>query len=249
MHQDFVYILELMDQVQTEFEEAMPNPEFVEMSWGPVFRFKEKNIYEALIQKLARIQSATRAAYILWQNGYYQEQFILHRVIDEANEDIMFLVLGIKKELTDLHERYLEAFWEEEFDESGDPLNSEQKRPMISRQKIRAYIANNDGIGNPARGIEVTRTISKAYSGFVHGASPHIMDMYGGDPSHFHTKGMIGTPREEEALNDLWNYMYRSFISYILFAKIIGAEEHVESLTKWMNEFEKNQGKDYSNRT
>jgi hypothetical protein len=245
MHRYFEYTLELMDQVQKKFEEAMPNPEFVKMSYGHVLRFKEKNIYEALLQKLAHVQSATRAAYVLWENGHYQEQFILHRVIDETNEDITFLVLGINNGLTDRHNQYLEAFWEEEFDESGDPLSSEQRRPMVPRQKIRAYIANNDGVGNPSRGIEVTRTISKAYSGFVHGASPQIMNMYGGNPSHFHTKGMVGTPREEEALSDLWNYIYRTFISYILFSKIIGAEEHVESLTEWKNEFEKSRGANY----
>jgi hypothetical protein len=60
---------------------------------------------------------------------------------------------------------------------------------------------------DPSRRIELYRTISKVYSGFVHGASPHIMEMYGGDPPHFHTKGMLGTPRIEEHADDLWNSM------------------------------------------
>jgi hypothetical protein len=237
MIRDFETTLDLMDRAQSDFESGMPTPEFVELPSGPVFRFKEKNIYEALIQKLARVQSSLRAAYILWQHGYYQEQMMLHR---------MFLVLGVQNEITGLHERFLESFWEEEIDESGDALNSAQKRPMIPRQKIRAFIGNNDGIGNPSGTIDATRTIYKAYSGFVHGASPQIMDMFGGDPPHFHTKGMLGTPRVKDGLLDLWNYMYRSFVSYILFAKIIGAEEHVEKLTEWLNKFEENQGKKYS---
>lgn len=249
MLRDFETVLEFMDRAQSDFESGMPQPEFVEMSSGPVFRFKEKNIYEALIQKLARVQSAIRAAYILWQHGHFQEQMVLHRIIDETNEDIMFLVLGTQNGVTARHEKFLESFWEEEFDDSGDPLKSAQKRHMIPREKIRAYIANNDGIGNPSRTIDVTRTVYKTYSGFVHGASPQIMDMFGGDPPHFHTKGMLGTPRVEDGLNDLWNYMYRSFISYILFAKIIGAEGHVETLTAWLNKFEENHGKIYGKGT
>ncbi len=249
MLRDFETILELMDRAQSDFEAAMPQPKFVEMPGGPVFRFEEKNIYEALIQKLARVQSAIRAAYILWQHGHFQEQMMLHRIIDETNEDIMFLVLGTQNGITELHERFLESFWEEEFDETGDPLKSPQKRQMIQRQKIRAYIGNNDGIGNPSRTIDVTRTVYKTYSGFVHGASPQIMDMFGGEPAHFHTKGMLGTPRMKDGLLDLWNYMYRSFISYILFAKVIGAKEHVDTLTDWLNKFEENQGKSYSKET
>ena len=35
---------------------------------------------------------------------------------------------------------------------------------------------------DPSRGIGVARTVSKAYSGYVHAASPQIMDMYDGDP-------------------------------------------------------------------
>jgi len=246
MLRDFETNLELMDRAQTDFESGMPQPEFVEMLGGPVFRFREKNIYEALIQKLARVQSAVRAAYILWQHGHFQEQMILHRVIDETNEDIMFLVLGTQNGVTVLHERFLESFWEEEFDETGDPLKSPQKRQMISRQKIRAYIGNNDGIGNPSRTIDVTRTVYKTYSGFVHGASPQIMDMFGGDPAHFHTSGMPGTPRMKDGLHDLWNHIYRRFVSYLLFAKILRAEGHVKTLTEWLNKFEGNRGENYS---
>ena len=116
---------------------------------------------------------------------------------------------------------------------------------MVPRQKIRAFISNNDGIDDPSSSIAAIRTISKAYSGFVHGASPQIMDMFGGDPPRFHTKGMLGTPRVEEGLKDLWNYMYRSFLSHIMVAKILGAEKHVVYLTARKAEFEKNVGKDY----
>ncbi len=189
----------------------------------------------AIIQKLARVQSAVRAAYVLLENGYCQEQAILHRVIDETNEDIIFLVYAVINDaITDLHERFLEAFWEEEIDDSGTLIDSKQKRPMIPRKKIRAYISTVEGhMLDPSRSVNLSRTISSTYSGFVHGASPQIMDMYGGNPPHFHTKGLLGTPRMDENAWDLWNYMYRTFLSHILVAKAFGAEEQVKILSEY----------------
>lgn len=247
MHSDYPKMFELMEQCLADFSGAVPSPELVDLGFGPVFRYHEKCIYQAMIQKLARVLSAVRAALLLLQNGYVQEQAILHRVIDETNEDIMFLVYAVSNDkITELHQRFLDAFWEEEVDESREILTSAQKRPMIPRQKIRVYLANVEGLNiDPGSTIELHRTISKAYSGFVHGASPHIMDMYGGEPSRFHTSGMLGTPRVDEHANDLWNYMYRSFISFMAVAKAFGAAEHVDMLYKWKEEFEKNEGKSY----
>jgi len=232
-----------MDRTFREFENPMPNkPVFVKMSFGMAYRYKEKDIYQAIILKLARVQSAVRAAYVLLQNGFLLEQAILQRTIDETNEDILFLAYAIANDtFTDLHLRYLDAFWEEEIDESGNMIDSKQKRPMIPRQKIRAYLAKIEKyILDPSRGIELSRTISKTYSGFVHGAAPQIMDMYVGNPPHFHTNGLLGTPRMEEYLDDLWNYMYRTFISHIVVAKALGAKEHVKILTKYKLMFESN---------
>jgi hypothetical protein len=249
IQEDFDAMLRLMELTFHDFEAAIPNnPKLVKKPYGEVYRFVEKDIYQALIQKLARAQSAVRAARILLDHGFVQEQAALHRIIDETNEDILFLVYAVTNdEVTGLHKRYLDAFWEEEFDESGDPMAASQNRPMILRKKIRAYIANVEGAPmDPSRGIELGRTISKAYSGFVHGASPHIMDCYGGDPPHFQIKGMFGTPRIEEHTDDLWNYMYRTLASHIFVAKALGAKKHVEALMSHLRRFEKNAGKEYA---
>jgi len=184
---------------------------------------------------------------VLLQNGFLQEQAILHRVIDETNEDIIFLAYAVTNDtITDLHKRFLDAFWEEEIDESGNMIDSRQKRPMIPRKKIRAYLANVERVVvDPSRSIELSKTLSKTYSGFVHGAAPQIMDMYGGDPPHFHTKGLLGTSRMQEYADDLWNYMYRTFLSHIIVAKVLGAKKHVEILDKYKLMFEKNAGQIY----
>jgi len=228
MKKDFDQMLVLMQHSFQELERGLIySPEFVELSFGKAFRYKEKNIYQALILKLARVQSAVRAARVLLENGFVQEQSMLSRVIDETNEDIAFLVYAVTNDtLTDLHKQYLDYFWEEEIDESGNMIDSKQKRGMVSRQKIRAYLSKVEGkILDHSRSIELSRTLNKTYSGFVHGASPQIMDLYGGKPPHFHIDGMLGTIRIEENADDLWNYMYRTFLSHILVAKAFGAPE------------------------
>ena len=225
-------MLLLMEHAFNDLESGLIySPEIVELSYGEAYRYKEKNIYQALILKLVRVQSAVRAARVLLNNGFVQEQSILSRAIDETNEDIAFLTYAVTNDsITTLHEQYLSYFWEEEIDESGNMIESKQKRGMISRKKVL----------EPGRGIELARTLHKTYSGFVHGAAPQIMDLYGGRPPIFSVNGMLGTIRIEEHTDDLWNYMYRSLISHVLVAKAFGAEDIANQLQACVKEFSSN---------
>lgn len=212
-----------------------------------VFRYVEKTLHQALVQKLARILTGLQAARLLLEHGFLQEHGALQRILDELHEDVSFLALAvIYDNHTPLHQDYLDAFYEEEFD-AESALESAQKRPMISRKKIRAYIARIEGAAlDPSRGVELTRTISKAYSGFIHAASPHVMDMYGGNPPQFHVRGMKGTERQQEHREDLWNYFYRSIIAFALTAKAFGDDSLFAQIQQFSREFEREYGKDYA---
>jgi len=175
--------------------------------------------------------------------GFVQEQGALQRMLDEIEEDIMFLTFSvIYNESTPLHKEYLDAFYEEEFN-AETAMASKQKRPMIPRKKIRAYITRMDR--NPSRAIEASRTINKTYSGYVHAASPHIMDMYGGSPPHFHTRGMAGTRLQQDHRDDLWNYFYRSLLAFVFSAAAFGDKELFDQLNDFSHEFARQSGEDY----
>jgi hypothetical protein len=117
---------------------------------------------------------------------------------------------------------------------------------MVPRQKIRAYLARIEGKDlDPSRAAQVTKVLSKTYSGFIHGASTQIMEMYGGMPPHFHTRGMLNTPRIEEYEHDLWNYMYRGLLSHAFAAKLFGAQEHFDQLAQHAQRFEAAMRKQY----
>lgn len=222
-----------------KFESKVPPPQKVPFYDSFVYRYVEKTIHQAIVQKLARIISGLHVAKLLLEKGFVQEQGVIQRVLDELNEDILFLAYSIlQNELTPLHVKYLDAFYMEEFD-GHTPQDSTQKRPMVSRDKIRAYVSRADLAGiNPSDGVKYTRSISKTYSGYVHGASSHIMDMYGGNPPHFHAHGMCGTERQQEHRYDLWNYFFRGIISFAMAAKAFGDEELFQTIYKYHLEFD-----------
>ena len=225
----------------------VPPPKKVPYKTSVVFRYVEQLPQQALVQKLARVVTTLRAATVLMQHGFVQEQGALQRVIHEIHEDITFLAYGlILNDLTPLHKQYLDAFYEEEFD-THDPIDSTQKRPMVRRSKIQAYIANKeDSELDPSRMIALSKTLTKTYSGFVHAASPQIMDMYGGNPPHFHVEGMLGTRRHAEYRMDLWNYYYRSILAFGMAAKAFGDQELFDQIHDFTVKFEEAANKNYT---
>lgn len=232
--------------------EALPSiarrievPELHEFPTGANYRFPSKSIEAALLQKLARVVSGLNASIVLLEAGYVQEVAALHRVLDEFCEDILFLCIpGLGGDRSALHDQYLEWFYQEEFDEHGDPLRSEQKRGLVSRNRIRAAIAAwQTGFLNPSDGQELLRTVGKTFSGFVHGASPQIMEMYGGRPARFHVNGMLGTPRIEEYERSLWHYFHRALNCFGLVANFVGCDRVDADIRRFRERFEAETGR------
>jgi len=212
-----------MDRALERMVELVPPARSITFRDSFVYRHVEHLPQQAIVQKMSRIPSGLRAAQLLCDAGYFQEQSSLQRIIDELGEDVIFLSVPIIfGNESQIHRKYLDAFFAEEYDPvSGKPVP--EQRPMIPRKKIRAAIANSPlGTQDPSSHMEAGKTISKAYSGFVHGASPHIMDTYGGNPPRFHTAGMLGTIREVEHRQDIVNYYFRGLSAYIIGARAIG---------------------------
>ena len=250
MDQLYEQVLTNMEEIVNSLASRVPPPKLVPFKESFVFRHTEKTIHQAMVQKLVRMVSTLDAARLMLNHGFVQEQAALQRVLDEIQEDLLFLAYGvICNDLTSLHERYLEAFFEEEFD-ADDALSSTQKRPMIPRRKIRAHIARTAGMAiDPSRMTEVFRTISKTYSGYIHAASPHIMDMYGGKPPRFHMRGMKGTKRHDEHREDLGNYFYRGICAFTLVAKAFGEDVLFHKIRDYARHFEQMTGEDFSGAT
>lgn len=227
MDEIYKQTLTFLEQVVNILAAAVPQPKLVEIEKLRAFRYEEQTIHQAIVQKLARMVSTLAATRLLFNNDFVQEQASLQRILDEITEDIQFLAFGIlnKDQKSKLHCQYLDAFYQEEFD-AETAIESSQKRPMIPRKKIQAYLARTSfSPFDPSGGQELLRTVSKTYSGYIHAASPQLMDMYGGEPKRFHMRGMKGTLIYDDSEWDLWSYFYRGICACALSAKAFGFEE------------------------
>lgn len=240
------HALQYMERTVHQLANRVPEPQKVPFRDSFVFRYVEKTVHQALVQKLARLASSLYAARLLMEAGFVQEQAALQRILDEIVEDIAFLSFSvILDEVTPLHQTYLDAFFQEEFDKS-DTVASSSDRPMVSRKKIRAYIDRvSSGPKGSSKHLDASRTVSKAYSGYVHAASPQIMDMFDGNPPRFHMRGMRGTERHVEHRADIWNHFYRGIQAFSFSAKAFGDEVLFGSIRKFSDEFVEVTGRDY----
>ena len=228
-------VLMHLDYAFRDFAECVPAPKMHELEEGAIFRFENQGIKEAIVLKAARLQSLVRASLVLAQHGFIQELGILQRAISETQEDILFLVFGVTLRQGKLHEKYLDEFWRKPVDESGQLKGHGNSVP---RKKIRAYVikeTNKDKKYVESEGIRNSRSLYSFESGYVHGASEQIMDLY--YPAQnilrvpsFHTKGLAGTARAEEYRQDFWDYIYRSVRSYVQIASALGLHHQAKQL-------------------
>jgi hypothetical protein len=236
--QHFAPILKVLEDAFRLLERRVPQPTPQPWNDSFVFRCAERSIHQAIVQKLARTISGLYAIQALLEKGLFQEQGVIQRTVDEFQEDVTFLSLGvIHGEITDLHQKYLDYFYAEEFSDPEDLIKSHQSRGMVGRDKIRAYI-NRDLGADSSRANVAGKVITKAYSGFVHAASPHIMDMYGGVPPRFDVKGEYKLQRMDEHADDAFNYFYRALHSTAFAVKAFGEDAMFEAIYAWIRDFD-----------
>jgi hypothetical protein len=238
---DPVYVATLRNMARTlrTLEGRVKSPEIVSLRGGQAYRYVDQTIHQAIIMKLARLTTALNAARVLLGAGLLQDQGAAQRVIDEMNEDVTYLCLGaIREEWPSWHGRFLTEFWQEEFD-AATAIQSTQRRDRVSREKVRAFIAKfEEGGFDQSTKVNVTETIAKTYSGYVHGAGSHIMEMYFGNPSHFHVGASYRSPFWADHVEDLNNYFLRGICSFGLAAAAFGDGDLKVNILEFRTHFE-----------
>ncbi|MBR1232480.1 hypothetical protein [Bradyrhizobium sp. AUGA SZCCT0182] len=228
-------ILQALENAFRQIETKVPQP--VRGRDGR-FRYAEQSIRQAIVQKLARLISGLHSVEALLERGLFQEQGIMQRGLDEIEEDIWFLALAvINSDITDRHMEYLRYFYAEEFSDQNDVVGSRLSRGMVKRDKIRAYVHGSSLSGAELeRAKDVGRTISKAYSGYVHAASPHIMDMY--FPEGFDVSGTWKHHRYPSHKRDARNVYYRAITAMAVSAKAFDDETLFASMRLFASKVE-----------
>lgn len=229
-------IIELLHSVKQPIRDDTPP------RWG--WRFANEGVAEAVLLKGVRIISALNSLVWLLRGGYVQEMGVICRTIDEFFVDIIFLLEGFPdKELTAPQRQFLEDFYQEEFDQPESPLESTQRRKTVRRQKIHAAVGRiMEDVVDPQQAQEMFRTLSQAFSGYVHGAYQHIMELYGGDPPRFHLDGMLDTPRIRAFEEYMEHNIYRGIQALMVIAIAFKREHVFTELLRIRTKFEQHTG-------
>lgn len=209
---------------------------------GPHRQFRHGALTESLACYLKGVRaiSSLNACVLLLRAGYTQEVGALCRMVDDFCNEIFFLLVPqADGNFSEDQIKFLENFYKEEFERPEDPLGSAQKRNTVPTKKIFATFGKlAESELNPSDAQEALRTVHQAFSGYVHGAYPHIMELYGGNPPHFHVSGMLNTPRIDEWRNQLVGYVHRLIISSVFISRKMGVQELEPNIRKLLDVYE-----------
>jgi hypothetical protein len=203
-----------LDQCVQALSSSFELPQRVIVNGLEIFRHLNQDDLLLSFMQLLKIASHNNAAMVLIRAGFVNEVYALCRMIDEACEDIHFMQEpnGEDGRPTKQQVTFVDEFFQEEF--SGqDLVESHNSRDRVSRQKIRAANARlgADQVKlDPSTEVKLTAALYGAFSGFVHGAYVHLMELFNG--RYFHTRGMLGTPRIQECLANQVNHVFRSLL-------------------------------------
>ncbi len=224
----FRQILAVMEDLFRQIEVRVPPPKEVTYQDGYILRYTEKSVQQAIILKFARYISGLYAVNLLMERGFCQESGSLQRVLDDIEEDILFLAYGLTVgQWTKRHDEFLEYFWSED-----------EAVGIVARDKIRAYVNRTGNPENPSPGIDASRAIFRGYSGYVHGRAINIIDMCAGQPPRFQLSGMIGNPLYDYHVDDLWNPFYRGLTLAATIAQTFGEQSHFDVIYSKTKTFE-----------
>jgi hypothetical protein len=217
-------------------------PVFVDVGGYRAWRYPSLSEALACFLKGVKVVSTLNASMVLLRAGFAQEIGALCRMIDDYCNEIFFLLLPQDGENFSKEQiQFLEDFFQEEFDKPSDPLASIQKRTNVPARKIHATFGRLAKTElNPSDAQEMLRTAHQALSGYVHGAYPHIMEMFGGTKPHLN--GMLGTPKVDEWRRQLIGYVYRALMVSVFVARKLGLDETEGKARKLLEKFETNTG-------
>lgn len=246
MNSQYRQTLTWMDARLIELTALVPPPALVDVNGIFEVRFLEKSASQAVVQKLARVISGLRAATRLLEVGYLQEHAALCRMIDEFEEDVAFLSLAGKiSPMPAKLKQYLDAFYEEEHSFKQSSTGQRIKgRATVSRRDIATFIAGSALTGSDSSALSKSiLATSFAFAGYVHGASPHIMEMYDQNSKSFITIPHIDKSTSASHEQNIWHYYARGIMSFEAAGFLFDDAEMVElSRTHW-TEFEKATGR------
>jgi hypothetical protein len=228
-------LLDLLALTHNDLLPSLGSMVLVDIGPAKCWRFEELNELTACFLKNVKCVSTLYGILSLLKAGHAQEANALIRIVGDCANEVLYLLTpkGENGEYDKNQMKFLNDFFQEEFNRPHDPLGSEQKRDQVGIAKIHAGFGKMLGeILNPHDAAEMARTEHKTFSGYIHGAYPHIMEMTGGPTVGFRMKDMLGTPRIDEAEQQFITYLHRATMNTVALIRKSGAGDPWESLIK-----------------
>jgi len=234
----------LANSIRSIDDGLKPWPVFIDVSGEKQFRYENHTVYHVAFLKGVRVVSGLNACLLLLTGGFVQEAMVLLRTLDDFLNEMLFILENSESGTLDNHQsKFIEDFFKEEFNNSNNPILNETRRETVPKRKIWASVARQMGpYVNPSDSQKMFQVTNDALSGYVHGAYPHIMEMYGGSPPKFHLKGMHATPRIRMCIDQMQIYTQRAITVFEGLSKSLGSKEIFEYLHKTRDYFEKETG-------
>jgi hypothetical protein len=132
----------------------------------------------------------------------------------------------------------MDEYGKEEYTDPRHPFKEKTERVPPTRKKIKASVARFlSPVVNPSDSQRTGQIATDCLSGYVHGAYPHIMELYGGAPPHsqFHMAGMLGTPRMQVFMRITAMHLQRTIPIFGFMCRAFGVEDEFWNLYHMKN--------------
>ncbi len=170
------------------------------------FRYMKPTAKHFCMIKAVRAVSSLNAAVVLAEKGFNQEVCILIRTIVEATSQIEFVMAGLNGDtLAERQQKVVDGFFADFRRNNSDDFKGATIRQQDVHKEISRFLEDTGVTDDEGRfsGVSTNNLMSNVYrnfSNYIHARYPEVMDIYGGDPLHFHMDGMSGTPKDKESL-------------------------------------------------
>lgn len=231
--------LEWFENAVHTISEKLGPPSRINIRGEIALRYVNRSTESAITLKLARYVSGLSAGSILLRTGHIQELCTLQRTLDELHEDILFLALPfLGKEKTTDHDKYLDAFWEEEPDFRSFSGN-QKNRYQLPRKNIRSYLAKvTDDESIDHKSISASAYLARGYSGYVHGAAPQLHELLNFDTARFQVLGCPSSSLVPDHAHDFENQFFRGVTTIAFVAQVVEAEPLTKEAYEMHNRLE-----------
>ena len=236
----FQKCLEDLSILISKIECFFPPPEFVSVGGQQQFRYSEETVYHVAFLKAIRMVSGLNASLALLSGGFYQEIMVVLRTVDDFFSDILFIIENAEQNtLSEAQKKFMEDFFQEEFVNPNNPLENTKRRSTVPKKKIWASVARQIGqYANPSDAQKILQVTSDAFSGYVHGAYPQIMELCGGNPPWFHMNGISASVRTQACFKQISFYLHRTIMATDILTKSLGLRDLSDHAKKIRDYFE-----------